>query len=192
MIPVPESVQALIFDCDGTLVDSMPVHLEAWRQAFLHFGEPYREDFLFEVRGMPEEPIVRLYNERYGRSLDPAAMSVFKHEYFEREARRIKPIPLVAAVVYRYAGKLPMAIVSGGRKDHVAMSLAVTGLASYFPVVLTAGDGLPPKPAPDLFLEAARRLQVPPGKCLVFEDGGMGLEGARLAGMAAVDVRPLI
>jgi len=91
--------------------------------------------------------------------------------------------------VRRHHGKLPMAVVSGGRRDNVLLTLESLGLRRFFAVILTADDPIPPKPAPDLFLEAARRLEAAPGLCLVFEDGDMGLEAARLAGMRVTDVR---
>ena len=169
----------------------MPLNMEAWEKAFVEFGEPYRPDFLDALRGMREEEIVALYNERYERNLDPRAVVDGKHAHFKKRVHLIEPVEPVVEVVNRFHEKLPMAVVSGGRRETVVLTLKGLGIEHCFPVVLTADDPIAPKPAPDLFLEAARRIAVAPERCHVFEDGHMGLDAARLAGMTATDVRDL-
>ena len=189
MMDVGPDIRGLIFDCDGTLADTMSLHMAAWENAFLDVGEPHRPEFLEPLKGMNEEDIVSLLNRRYDRNLDPKELVARKHTHFRKWTHRIKPIEPVVDLVRRHADALPMAVVSGGRRENVCMTLDSIGIRHCFSVILTADDPIPPKPAPDLFLEAARRLHVAPDLCHVFEDGDLGLEAARLAGMPATDVR---
>ena len=158
-------------------------------KALVDFGEVYREDFLDPLKGMHEEEIVQLYNQKFNCTLDPKKVVDRKHHYFQQEIHHVKPILPVLDVVTHFSGVLPMAVVSGGRKTNVFKTLEVIGLKNLFPVILTADDPVPPKPAPDIFLEAARRLVVAPQLCQVFEDGDLGLNAAQKAGMKTVDVR---
>lgn len=185
-------VQGLIFDCDGTLADSMPHHIQAWQEAFAELGESVSQDFLEPLKGMPDIKIVDLFNSRFGRDLDARHLLAEKHRRFRKSIPRIQPIEPVFDLARRSYGRLPMAVASGGIRDNVLRTLETIGAAALFPVVLTADDGCPPKPEPDLFLEAARRMRIPPGNCQVFEDADLGLEAARSAGMFAFDVRPCL
>ncbi len=189
MIDIHPDIRGLIFDCDGTLADSMPLHMTAWERAFVAFGEPYRPDFLDPLRGMHEEEIVVLYNRTYERELDPRAVVDRKHAFFKKGVHLIEPVEPVVDVVRRFGDELPMAVVSGGRRETVTLTLESLGIRPFFTTILTADDPIPPKPAPDLFIEAARRIEVAPELCHVFEDGDLGLEAARRAGMMSTDVR---
>jgi HAD superfamily hydrolase (TIGR01509 family) len=188
-ISIPGSTRALIFDCDGTLVDSMPQHMKAWELAFSQFGQPYRKEFLNSYRGHEETDIVDMYNRTFATELDSAQVVQQKHRYLRELIPSVQPFQPVADLVHRYHNQLPMAVVSGGTQTNVHLALETIGLLGHFKVILTADDPLPPKPAPDLFLAAAMKLAVSPAKCLVFEDGDAGLEGAKKAGMAVIDVR---
>jgi beta-phosphoglucomutase-like phosphatase (HAD superfamily) len=190
LIDVPNSIRGLIFDCDGTLVDSMPLHMDAWEHAFRLFGAPYDANFIYSKKGMKETEIIALYNKRFGSDMDSRSVVAEKHRHFSTHIQDVRPFAPVVAVARRFHGKLPMAVVSGGVRDIVEGELLASGLADLFDIVLTADDPLPPKPAPDLFLEAARRMRIQPSGCQVFEDGEAGLEAARRAGMLATDVRP--
>jgi len=170
----------------------MPLHMKAWDHALSDFGEPFRPDFLEPLRGMREEHIVGLYNGRFGSRLDPAAVVLAKQDHYLEMIDRVRSFPEVKRVVLSQAGRLPMAVASGGSKIAVERTLDAVGLRDFFRVVLTAEDPFPPKPEPDLFLEAARRLETVPEHCQVFEDGDLGLEAARRAGMMTVDVRPYL
>jgi HAD superfamily hydrolase (TIGR01509 family) len=188
-IVVPNSVKGLIFDCDGTLVDSMPLHMKAWEHVIRSQGGPWDYDFFFSSKGTPEKKIVAMFNERFCRTLDPGETVKIKHEYFWAHLEELKPIPHVVEIVRKYAGVLPMAVASGGTRKNVDLQLEIIQLKQFFDVVLSADDDVKPKPAPDIFLEAARRLGVEPKFCQVFEDGDFGLEAARAAGMFPTDVR---
>ena len=188
-IVVPDYIKGLIFDCDGTLVDSMPLHMKAWEHAIREKGGTWDLEFFVSQKGMPEEDIVVLYNSRFLSKLDPSDTVQTKHRYFRSRAAEFKPIPHVVDVAVKHQGRLPMAIASGGVRENVELELEAIHIRRFFRVILTADDDINPKPAPDIFLEAARRLEVAPEFCQVFEDGDLGLEAARIAGMLPTDVR---
>ena len=188
-IEVPPFIKGLIFDCDGTLVDSMPLHMKAWEHVITSRGGLWDFEFFFSKKGMPEEEIVVLYNAHFARAFDPVDTVHDKHKFFRAHASEFRPIPFVVDVVLKYSGILPMAIASGGVRENVDLELDALHIKKYFQAVVTADDAVQPKPAPDIFLEAARRIGVAPEYCQVFEDGDLGLEAARIAGMLPTDVR---
>jgi beta-phosphoglucomutase-like phosphatase (HAD superfamily) len=189
IIEVPEFIKGLIFDCDGTLVDSMPSHMKAWEYVITSNGGPWDYEFFYAKKGMPEEKIVSLYNACFSTTLDPVCTVMEKHRFFRIHAPEFKPILHVVSLVFRYRGVLPMAVASGGSREIVNMELESLRIRDCFAEVLTADDGIKPKPAPDIFLEAAKRIGVEPKYCQVFEDGDLGLEAARIAGMLPTDIR---
>jgi len=192
IIPVPPQIRALLFDCDGTLIDTMPLHWQAWLETLHEFGVEVSQEFLYAYRGATVTDIVAAVSRATGKTIDVAAFVPRKQGRFRELLPGVREIALVADVARAHHGRLPMAIVSGGCRRNVIASLQATGLEQYFPVVLTSDDPFPGKPAPDLFLEAARRLGVAPERCQVFEDGDLGLDAARAAGMLATDVRGCI
>jgi beta-phosphoglucomutase-like phosphatase (HAD superfamily) len=149
----------------------------------------WRPEFFSSTKGMPEESIVALYNERFSTRLDPADTVRIKHGFFRSQSARFAPISPVLDVVHRYSNVLPMAVASGGVRENVMLELETLDIRDFFRVILTADDDVRPKPAPDLFLEAAKRMGVAAEHCQVFEDGDLGLQAARAAGMVATDVR---
>jgi HAD superfamily hydrolase (TIGR01509 family) len=191
-IEVAPHVMGLVFDCDGTLVDSMPLHMEAWEHALHRHGGTYDLDFFMDKRGMHEEAIIALHNAHFGEALDSRRVVAAKHAHFRRHLHTLAPVAVVAEVAHRHAGALPMAVVSGGAREIVARELEVAGLDGLFAAIVTADDPVAPKPAPDGFLAAARLLAVPPELCQAFEDGDLGLRAAAAAGMLATDVRPYL
>ncbi len=192
MLTIHPDARALIFDCDGTLADTMPMHERAWRETLIATNNPFPEGFIDGVKGMPAEQIVARYNEMLGKSLDAAAICREKSQRVFPMLAGACPLDPVANLAREHQGRLPMAVASGGTRRNVERILAATDLAQYFEIVLTADDPYDPKPAPGLFLEAARRLGVAPEFSEVFEDGETGLEAARRAGMIATDVRPFL
>jgi HAD superfamily hydrolase (TIGR01509 family) len=186
---IPDVIKGLIFDCDGTLVDSMPQHMKSWELAFRSFREPYREEFLLSVKGMEEREIVDVYNRTFSTSLDGPEVVRKKHEYFGKMIKNITPIQAVVDVVLNFRGKKPMAVVSGGTRKNVLAELKTVNILDCFDIVLTADDPIPPKPAPDILLTAAEKIKTHPSQCLVFEDADLGIKAARKAGMKVVDIR---
>jgi beta-phosphoglucomutase family hydrolase len=192
LIIISPETKGLIFDCDGTLADTMPLHMEAWCETFADYGEECPYEFINRLKGTPAETMVEKFNQKYGRKIDPIKFAQDKNRRSRKKLRQAQPIDPVIKIVRNYRGKLPMAVASGGTRRNVLMTLEVIGLKDDFAAVITADDKLKAKPAPDIFLEAARRMNVEPSHCQVFEDGDVGLQAARAAGMMATDVRPYI
>ena len=192
MIPVYEDIKGLIFDCDGTLADTMTIHTHAWQETMKRFGHDCPVDFLQPLRGMPAEEIVIRFNLEFGTDFDVKAVSDEKNKMSYEKLKTVKPIMPVAKIALDYRGKLPMSVVSGGTRKNVIRTLEAIGMADFFKAVITADDGLKPKPDPRMFIEAAKKMDVAPELCQVFEDGDPGLEAALAAGMPLVDVRPYV
>jgi len=189
MIKVLENIKALIFDCDGTLVDSMPLHFEAWEETFIAYRRSYPHEFIDRHKGMTVVEVIRQYNKVYNDDLDAKQFAAEKETRAKEKLLHVKPIIPVAEVVTRHKGILPMVVCSGSLLEGVKISIRAIGFENIFEFIITADDGLRPKPSPDMFLEAARRLDVEPGECQVFEDGDLGIEAAIKAGMIVTDIR---
>ena len=185
-----QDIQALIFDCDGTLTDSMPAHYVAWHATLSRHGIEFSEDRFYALGGMPTDKIIALLGVEQGMALDHVALAREKEDDFLRSLHLITAIEPVVEIVREYHGKLKLAVASGGWRDVIERQLAQTGLRHYFSAVVTAEDTPRHKPEPDVFLEAARRLEVAPQHCRVYEDSDLGIEAARRAGMQWVDIRP--
>jgi len=188
----PGEFAGYVFDLDGTLIDTMPLHFAAWCEALRRcgLGRDLDEDYFYSLGGVPTRLVAEKIGAHYGVTLDAAQVEQVKEAiYLDRlgEAKLIRP---VADFARRVARKHPVAIVTGGMPNVAHGALAYARLDRLFPIVVTpadvpAGRG---KPAPDMFLLAARRMGVPPERCLVFEDAEPGLAGARAAGMQVVHV----
>lgn len=184
-------MNALIFDCDGTLADTMPVHYLAWREILKPYGITFAEDRFYAMGGMPTGEIVeRLFSE-VDKVPDVPALTRLKEEAFVARASDIRPIEKVVDVARRARGKMPMAVASGGHRTMVELTLRRIGILDWFSVLVTAEDTAKHKPEPDVFLEAAKRLGAAPADCTVYEDTDLGIEAARRAGMRWVDVRTM-
>jgi len=183
--------QALIFDCDGTLADTMPLHWRAWQQVAGRYGLEFSEARFYELGGVPSRDILKMLSTEQNRPLDPLVASKEKEAAYIPFLPEVRAIEPVVKIVRENAGKLPMAVASGGNQVHINEVLEHLGLRQYFQAVVTSEDVQRQKPAPDIFLEAARRLGVPPQFCRAYEDTDLGLRAIRAAGMEAVDVRPL-
>lgn len=191
-INISPEIKALIFDCDGTLADTMALHWEAWHATLAFYDKKLEDNYLDTMRGVPTNLMVEKINKDFGWNLDPEEFSKEKEERFVAILDRVKPIDPVFELALRHKNKLPMAVASGGERETVLTTLKNIELGDFFDTVLTAADDVAPKPAPDIFLEAARRMQVAPENCLVLEDGEAGIRAAKDAGMHVFDVRPLI
>ena len=177
-----------IFDLDGTLVDTMPLHYTAWEAALRNAGLQGRldEDLFYQLGGMPSRKVAALLGERHGLILDAERVYLDKESIFMGSLARLELIAPVVEFARKVGKAYPVAIASGGTRDVVRSTLEKTGLAPLFPIVVTADDVTHGKPSPEMFLLAASRMGVPPGKCLVFEDGQPGIQAAAAAGMKVV------
>lgn len=181
-----------LFDLDGTLVDTMPLHFVAWREALQRcgLGRDLDEDFFYSLGGVPTLLVAQRIGEHYGVKLDAARVEHVKEKIYLTRLREATLIRPVADFAWRVAKTHPVAIVTGGMPEVARAALECSGLSALFTIVVTPAD-VPPgrgKPAPDMFLLAARRMSVEPARCLVFEDAEPGLAGARAAGMQVVRV----
>lgn len=189
----PPGTAALIFDCDGTLADTMPVHYRAWQKILAPVGIPFGEERFYQLGGMPTAKIIRLLSDETGVPVSDEqvnGLTVAKEEHFLDMLADVKPIQPVVEIAARYRGVLPLAVASGGYREVIARTVRFIGVTDWFAAMVCAEDTPRHKPEPDVFLEAARRLNVPDSTtCVVFEDTDIGLEAARRAGMLGVDVR---
>ncbi len=187
--------EAVIFDCDGTLVDSMPAHFDAWCEALASYGAGgiFKEDVFFAMGGRPTKDIVVDLNEEYDLKLDPDAIALAKREAFLEKLGSVEFIEEVADFAKSLRGKIPMAVASGGSRYVVEKTLRLLDCSDWFDEVVTADDVENGKPSPDIFLHAAKLLGVAPEKCLVIEDAPPGVAAAQAAGMAVVTIpMPLV
>ena len=181
---------AYLFDCDGTIADSMPLHYIAWKQALGEWNCAFEEKLFYEWGGMPIVEIVATLNRERGLDMPVEQVAQRKENLYFQLLPELKAVPEVRELIEARHGQVPFAVVSGSARDSVTASLATLGLLDRFDTLVCAGDYQRGKPDPEGFLLAASRLGVAPGSCLVFEDTGMGIEAATAAGMTSVKVPP--
>jgi len=183
--------RALIFDCDGTLADSMPLHWRAWDAVCKRNGIELPEERFYKLGGVPSQKILAMLKQEQGLAFDPAEISRQKEEAYLPLMAEVKLIEPVAAIAREHVGKLPMAVATGGRMKYIRPLLEGLGISDWFQAIVTSDDVKNHKPAPDTFLKAAALLGVPPEDCRAFEDTDLGMEAIRAAHMDAVDVRTI-
>jgi HAD superfamily hydrolase (TIGR01509 family) len=181
---------AYLFDCDGTIADSMPLHYIAWRKALGEWNCELDEKLFYAWGGMPIAEIVATLNVRDGLNMPVEIVSERKESIYYELLPRLKVVPEVLEHIEAQHGRIPFAVVSGSTKESVTASLASLKLLDRFDAMVCAGDYKRSKPDPEPFLLAATRLGVAPNACLVFEDTEMGIQAATAAGMASVRVPP--
>jgi len=186
----PGEFDAYIFDCDGTLADTMPTHYKAWVTALGEHARDFPEALFYELGGVPTSRIVEILNERHGHTLPVQATVEIKETLFLEMSHEIAAIEPVVALAKKYHGVKPLAVASGGHRRIVLNTLRALGIADLFKAIVCAEDYQRGKPSPDPFLEAALRLDVAPERCLVFEDTATGIAAATAAGMQSVLVPP--
>jgi beta-phosphoglucomutase-like phosphatase (HAD superfamily) len=184
------SFDGLIFDCDGTLVDSAPAHLYSIQQALSPLGLTMTQEWYSSRHGLGPDDLLDAYEA------DFKAESLVRKDFYQRvnesflaNLHLIQEIRIVTDVARRWFGTIPMAVASNGVRKNVEATLIATRLRPLFYTIVTAGEVKRPKPAPDVYLEAAERMRVAPERVIVFEDSHEGLEAASRAGMRAVDIR---
>ena len=184
--------EGLIFDCDGTLVDTMPIHFKAWSSTTKVHGLIFPEDRFYALGGVSPFEVLRILSSEQGVKVDPEAVTREKESRYMELIAEADEIPEVMQIVRENHGKIPMAVASGGTPETVEGILDHCGIRHYFDAIVTSEDVEKPKPAPDTFLEAARRINVAPEKCRAYEDADMGMKAILAAGMDAVDVRDML
>jgi beta-phosphoglucomutase family hydrolase len=181
--------KGLIFDCDGTLANTMPLHWRAWNLITQRHGLHFPEDRFYSLGGVPSRDILKMLAEEQGRSLDHIAVAHEKEEAYLPLMAEVEPIHAVVEIAKEHHGKIPMAVASGGTQKIICQVLEHLKIRSLFTAVVTSEMVQNQKPAPDIFLEAARRIGIDPKFCRAYEDTDLGLTAIRAAGMEAVDVR---
>ena len=181
---------AYLFDCDGTIADSMPLHYLAWRNALSCWNCEFPESLFYDWGGYPTADIVRRLNAKQGLQMPVDEVLQAKEHLYYESLPNLKAVPEVLEHIQAGFGQIPLAVVSGSTRQSVEASLMALDLLDKFAVFVCAGDYKKGKPDPEPFLLAAERLGVTPESCLVFEDADLGIEAARTAGMASVKVPP--
>jgi HAD superfamily hydrolase (TIGR01509 family) len=185
------SVRGLVFDCDGTLADTMPLHWLAWQTVTRRYGLHFTEERFYSLGGVPSRDILKMLGEEQGVQLDPLAVSREKEAAYLPMLPQVREIAAVARIARENYRRIPMAVASGGMRHVIERVLEHLDLRHLFAAVVTSEDVQRQKPAPDIFIEAARRIGIAPGDCRAYEDTDLGMQAIRDAGMDAVDVRHL-
>jgi beta-phosphoglucomutase-like phosphatase (HAD superfamily) len=189
---LPEQIKGLVFDCDGTLADTMPLHWHAWQMITQRHGLHFPEDRFYSLGGVPSRDILKMLAEEQGRSLDHIAIAHEKEAAYLPMMMQVEPIHAVVEIAKANFGKIPMAVASGGTQPIIVGVLEHLKIRHLFDAVVTSEMVTNQKPAPDIFLEAARRIGVEPKFCRGYEDTDLGMQAIRSAGMDAVDVRTML
>ncbi|MFE3205293.1 HAD family hydrolase [Embleya sp. NPDC059237] len=184
----PGEFRAYLFDCDGTIADSMPLHYLAWKQALDEWDCAFPEDLFYAWGGRTVTDIIASLNADQGLAMPVEAVARRRELLFREYLPQLTPVPGILAHIDDACGRIPTAVVSGSTRDSVTSSLDTLGLLDRFDVLVCAEDYTRAKPDPEGFLRAAAHLGVAPADCLVFEDTEMGIQAATAAGMAAVRV----
>ncbi|MCK5731002.1 MAG: HAD-IA family hydrolase [Draconibacterium sp.] len=191
-ITVHPNAKALIFDLDGTLSDSLPVHVETWNTIGEKYGFVFDTQIMLDMTGRPTIEFAEQIIIQYGIDEKPEILTRLKQELFWDLAHLLNPIPEVVAIVKEFYGKLPMAVGTGASRKSGEIQLKTLNLTKYFDALVSADDVKKHKPEPETFLECARLMKVEPQFCQVFEDGDLGILAAKKANMIITDVRPHI
>jgi HAD superfamily hydrolase (TIGR01549 family) len=179
----------LIFDCDGTLVDTAPAHLAALQVGLDAHGLTMAKEWYYPRGGFTSEALMDDYEALLGRPVAREDILARHRVAFHAGLQGLQEVTVIAEIAREWHGRVPMAVASNGRRENVEASLTATKLLPLFDYVVTSENVARGKPEPDVFLEAARRMGVAAADCIVFEDTDEGLEGARRAGMRRVDIR---
>jgi beta-phosphoglucomutase-like phosphatase (HAD superfamily) len=185
---VEGSFSALIFDCDGTLVDTAPAHYGALVEGLKGPGLTMDSQWYFERVGLTPAALFDAFEEVVGPFDRERVIADYTVAYQEG-LEQLKEIEVIAAIAREWKGRVPMAVASNGTRLNVEMTLQSTGLLGLFDTVVVAADVRAGKPEPDIFLEAARRMGMAADRCVVFEDSDEGLAAAKRPGMDGRDIR---
>ncbi|MEZ5103233.1 MAG: HAD-IA family hydrolase [Draconibacterium sp.] len=191
-LKVHPDAKALIFDLDGTLSDSLPIHVETWNRIGEKFGFKFDPVIVYEMTGRPTIEFAQRVVKQYKLDVSPEEIVKMKQQSFWGLANLLEPVPEVVKIVKSSYGKIPMAVGTGASRKSAEVQLKTLQLTEYFDAIVSADDVTIHKPNPHTFLECARLLNVEPRFCQVFEDGDLGIQAGEKAGMIVTDVRPYI
>jgi HAD superfamily hydrolase (TIGR01509 family) len=180
--------KAYLFDCDGTIADSMPLHYVAWKRVLAEWNCKFEEQLFYSWGGMPVAEIIANLNVRDGLAMPVEDVKHRKEALYFELLPELQAVPEVLEHIEFSHGHIPFAVVSGSTRESVTKSLEVLGILDKFETLVCAGEYTRSKPDPEPFLIAAERLGVDPKDCLVFEDTEMGIQAATAAGMASVKI----
>lgn len=181
--------KALIFDCDGTLANTLPLHYRTWSATFASHGAELTQAWYYQHSGISAKELVHLFNQTFGYDFDAGALSRSKQQQFRHLISTVTEIPAVVEVVHTYHGHVPMAVASGSERLTMEITLTTLNLKHLFDTTVCINDVTKGKPEPDLFIMAAQQLGVAPSDCIVYEDSDNGFEAAQRAGMRCINVR---
>lgn len=182
---VDPRAKALIFDLDGTIADTMPVHYWAYQHILKDYGIDFSPELFASLAGIPAVGTIARLNEIFGTSMDSEKVGHYKEEEYEKIMHKMKPITPVVDLLKQYHGKLPMAVGTGGYRRLAWKTMQILELDHYIDILVSANDVTHSKPHPETFLRCAELMGVSPTDCQVFEDGQPGMEAAKAAGMMA-------
>ena len=191
-IPVYPESRALIFDIDGTLVDSMPIHYKASKLVCNAYGFDFPLDFFYKHAGTPTLKVFQMLIAEKGLNLDSEELGREKEEKYLELLKEVKPLQAVYNVALEYKDKLPIALGTGATREIAYRTLEAAGLSNQFAIIVTADDVTNGKPAPDTFLLCAKKMGIAPHYCQVFEDGDAGITAALAGGMMVTDIRKYV
>ena len=188
-LTVNPKAKGLIFDIDGTIADTMPIHFIAWREVCSEQGIEFTPELFLEVTGVPAFQTSQYLRNKFHKDFDEMEFTLKKEKYFEKNMNKAKPIEPVINLIRKYKGKLPMVCGTGGTQDLAWQTLEMIGVNDCFDYIVSAENVKHHKPHPETFLKAAELISVAPSDCQVFEDGQLGIDAAISAGMMYTDVK---
>lgn len=191
-IEINEKVQCLLFDLDGTLVDNMHLHVEAWMMTGDEFKVPITAEMIHINAGIPTRQLIEKLSQEYNWKVDYELFTQSKQSRYKqvkKDSGQINIIEPIVEIARYYKDDLPMGIGTGSSRSNALSALEEANMLNWFGVVVAAEDVKHPKPHPEVYLKGAKILGVDPEYCLVLEDGNKGIQSAVEAGMDFIDVR---
>lgn len=184
-LDISPGTEAIIFDLDGTLADTMPVHFLAYKHILASYGIDFTPELFATMAGIPAVGTIEKINDLFGTNLDAEEVGHTKEREYEKLMHKMKPVEPVVELMKKYHGKLPMSVGTGGYHRLAWKTMEILGLDKYIDILVSSDDVTHPKPHPETFLKCAEKMGVAPEVCEVFEDGELGIQAAKSAGMKA-------